>query len=254
MPSDKPVPVFVLVSRDSFRSGGGTAANLTRYVVGTRACGDGARSAALRQRMLGVIQQEVTRRTAPDTVMVEEQDLEIQACPQQGLVDSEFVIKEAEYDAARDITVFWLASSQKGNVLPPLIVTVHTRRSMKMMVANRDLRSGQAVSKNDFVETTQSSGNILVPAARLWGTISNPTSTDQAAKKPTVKDNPTAVLLVKVGMPAELVVLGKNFRGSMTVIPLESGGRGEELRVRDPGTRNVLRARVTSINQLEEIF
>ncbi len=230
------------------------APNLTGHLVGTSACGDAARSTALRHRVLGAIQQEVVRRTAPDAVTVEEQDLQIQACPPQGVVDSEFVIKEAEYDAARDITVFWLASLQRGNVLPPLIVTVHKQRSVTSMVTKHNLRSGQAVTMNDFVETTQSSGNVLVPAARLWGTVPDTVSTDPATKKPAVKANSNPVLLVKVGMPAELVVLGKNFKGSMTVIPLQSGGRGEELRVRDPGTRNILRARVTSTNQLEEIF
>ena len=101
------------------------APNLTGHLVGINACGDWAHSMALKQKIMGTIQQEVIRRTAPDAVTVEEQDLQIQACPPQGVIDSEFVIKEAEYDAARDITVFWLASSQRGNVLPPLIVTVH---------------------------------------------------------------------------------------------------------------------------------
>ena len=151
------------------------------------------------------------RRTAPDTVMVEEQDLEIQACPPQGMVDSEFVIKEAEYDAARDITVFWLASSQKGNVLPPLIVTVHKQRSMRIMVAKRDLRSGQAVSMNDFAETTQSSGNLLCPLRGCGERLRTPLAPIRSTKKPAMKANSNSVLLVKVGMPAELVVLGKEF-------------------------------------------
>lgn len=230
------------------------APNLTGQFVGKDGCGDAARFNALKQRIMGTIQQEVIRRTAPDMITVEEQDLQIQTCPPQGAVDSEFVIKAAEYDAARDITVFWLASSQRGNVLPPLIVTVHKQRCVKIMVAKRDLRSGQVVSMNDFVETTQSSGNVLVPAVRLWGTIPSPAATDPAPQKPAIKTRSNSVMLVKVGTPAELVVTGKNFKGSMTVIPLESGGRGEELRVRDPGTRNILRARVTSTNQLEGIF
>lgn len=230
------------------------AANLTGHVVRTDACGDGASSAALQQRILRAIQQEVMRRTAPDTVMVGDQDLQIQACPPQALADSDLLIKQAEYDVARDVTVFWLVSAKSGNVLPPLMVTVHKQRSMPMMVAKRDLRGGEAVSMNDFVAATQSSGNILLPASRLWAAIPSPISSDPAPKKPAIKATPNPVLLVKVGIPAELIVLGKNFKGGMTVIPLESGGRGDELRVRDPGTRNVLRARVTSVNQLEQIF
>lgn len=230
------------------------AANLPDVFAGTRACGDAARSAALKQSILGIIQKEVVRRTAPDTVMVEEQDLEIQACPSPAMIDSEFVIKGAEYDAARDITVFWLASSQTKSVLPPLIVTVHKQRSVRIMVAKRDLRSGQAVSVNDFAEETQSSGNLLLPPGQLWGETPSPVNTDQTVKGPATKVRSKPILLVKVGIPSELLVSGKNFRGRMTVIPLQSGGQGDELRVRDPGTRNILRARVTSTNQLEEIF
>jgi len=217
-------------------------------------CGDAVRSRALKQRILGTIREEVLRRTASDPVTLEEHDLQIQACPHQGVDDSEFVIKGAEYDAARDITVFWLSSSQRGNILPSLIVTVHKQRSMRVLVAKHQLRSGQAVSMDDLVEATQSSGNLLLPAAGLRGTVPNPVRADPAAKEPASKTNPNAVLLVKVGMPSELVTRGKNFRGSMTVIPLESGKRGQELRVRDPGTRQILRARVTNVNQLEEIF
>jgi flagella basal body P-ring formation protein FlgA len=200
----------------------------------------------LKQRILGAIQMEVLRRTAPDPVTVEEQDLQIQACPPK--VDSEFVIKQAEYDAARDVTVFYLASSQSGNI-PPLIVTVNKQRSVRVMVAKRDVRSGQAVSMSDFVEATRSSGNLLLPSAWLQATARS-----DSATKPASKLNPISPLLVKVGMPSELVLSGRNFKGAMTVIPLESGKLGDEVRVRDPGTQNILRATVTNINQLEQIF
>ena len=230
------------------------AANLPGVFAGTTACGDAARSTALNQNILAVIQKEVTRRTAPDTVTVERQDVEIQTCPSPAMMDSEFVIKEAEYDAARDVTVFRLASSQAKSVLPPLIVTVHKQRSVKVMVAKRDVRNGQAVSMNDFAEATQSSGNVLLPSGPLWGAISNSVNPGQTVKGPATNVRSKPVLLVKIGIPSELIVSGRNFKGRMTVIPLQSGAQGDELRVRDPGTRKVLRARVTSANQLEEIF
>lgn len=226
------------------------AANLRGDIAGLGACGDPARTMVLKQRILGAIQVEVLRRTAPDPVTVGEQDLQIQACPRQA--DSEFVIKRAEYDVARDVTVFYLASSQSGNI-PPLMVTVNKQRSMRVMVPKRDLRSGQAVSRNDFVEVTQSSGNLLAPAAWLWGGLADPFPTDPATK-PASKSRPNSALLVKVGMPSVLFLKGKNFKGGMTVVPLESGRLGDEVRVRDPGTQNILRATVTSINQLEQNF
>lgn len=226
------------------------AANLRGDIARLGACGDLARTMVLKQRILGAIQMEVLRRTAPDPVTVEEQDLQIQACPPQ--VDSEFVIKQAEYDAARNVTVFYVASSQSGNI-PPLMVTVNKQRSMRVMVAKRDLRSGQAVSRNDFVEVTQSSGNLLVPSAWLWAGLAKPVLTDPATK-PALKSRPNSASLVKVGMPCVLFLRGRNFKGTMTVVPLESGRLGDEVRVREPGTQNILRATVTSVNQLEEIF
>jgi flagella basal body P-ring formation protein FlgA len=214
------------------------------------ACGDLVRSLILKQRILGAIQEEVSRRTSPDTVTIEEQDLQIQACPRQ--VDTEFVIKRAEYDAARDVTVFYLASAQQGNI-PPLIVTVNKQRSVRVMVAKRDVHSGQIASMNDFVEATRSSGNLLLNAAGLSAAVPNPVRTDPVTR-PALKTKPNSALLVKVGMPSELVLRGKNFTGGMTVIPLDSGRLGDEVRVRDPATQNILRATVTNINRLEEIF
>jgi flagella basal body P-ring formation protein FlgA len=229
------------------------AANVTGNAADLGACGDAVRSLVLKQKTLGTIREEVLRRTAPDPVTVEEQDLQIQACPDQ-TADSEFVIKRTEYDAARDLTIFWLSSSQKGTVLPSLMVTVHKQRSIKVLVARHELHNGQAVSMDDLVETTQASGNLLLPAAALQGTLPNPVRADPATKEPASKTNPHSILLVKVGMPSVLVTRGKNFRGSMTVIPLESGTRGQELRVRDPGTRQVLRATVANVNQLEKVY
>jgi len=229
-------------------------ANLKAHFNDSSACGDGLLSKALRQKILGTIREEVRRRTAPDSVTVDDQELQLQACPPPVLAGSDLVIKEAEYDAARDLTVFWLASSPRGNSLPPLIATVHKQRSRTVLVARHDVRSGQAVSMNDFVETAQSSGNLLLPSAQLWGAVPNASRPVPATQNAAPKTTPNAALLVKVGMPSELVLLGKKFRGSMTVIPLESGRLGDEVRVRDPGTRNIRRAKVISINQLEETF
>jgi flagella basal body P-ring formation protein FlgA len=204
----------------------------------------------LKQRILGPIREEVLRRTSPEPVTVEEQDLQIQVCPRQ--VDSEFVIKRAEYDTARDVTVFYLADSEKGTI-PPLIVTVNKQRSLRVMVAKRDLRSGQAISMNDFAEATHSTGNLLVSGAELGAALQNPPRTDPVTNRAS-KSRSNAALLVKLGMPAVLFVRGKNFEGRMTVVPLESGRLGDEVRVRDPGTQNILRATVTNVNQLEDIY
>jgi len=214
------------------------------------ACGDPARMMVLKQRILGAIREEVRRRTSPDPVMIEEQDLQIQACPPA--MDSELVIKGAEYDAVRDITVFYLAVSESGNI-PPLIVTVNKQRSIRVLVSKRDVHSGQAVSMNDFVEATRSSGNVLLPAAELRAELMNSARNLPPAKSG-AKSIPNSPLLVKVGMPSVLFLTGKNFKGRMTVVPLESGRLGDEVRVRDLGTQNILRATVTNTNQLEEIF
>jgi flagella basal body P-ring formation protein FlgA len=214
------------------------------------ACGDPARMTLLKQRVLAVIREDVRRRTSPDPVTVEDQDLQIQACPPQ--VDSEFVIMRAEYDAARDITVFYLAASRQGTI-PPFIVTVKKQRKMRVLTVKRDLRNGQAVSMNDFLETTRSSGNLLTPEAGLLAAFQHPLGADAAAR-PASKLLPAPDWLVKVGRPSVLLVRGKNFVGRMTVVPLQSGRLGEEVQVRDPGTQNILRATVSNTNQLEEIF
>ena len=228
------------------------AVNLTGNFTDAGACGDPARTAALKQRILAAVRAEVLRRTSPEAVTVEESDLQIQACPPQKFFDSDFVIKHAEYDAVRDVTIFLLAPLQANNI-PPLVVAVHKQRSMRVFVVRHDLRSGQIVSMDDLAEVTQSSGNVLLPTARLWAGATNEARTEPVTKAASTADSHSP-LLVKVGMPSELLLRGKNFRGSMTVIPLESGRLGDELRVRDPGTHNILRATVSNVDQLEQIF
>ena len=228
------------------------AVNLTGNLTAAGGCGDPARLAVLKQRILAAIRAEVLRRTSPEVVTVEESDLQIQACPAQTFFDSDFVIRTAEYDAFRDVTVFLLAPLPANNV-PPLIVAVHKQRSMSAFVARHDLRGGQIVSMDDLAQIAQSSGNVLLPTAKLWAPGTNEVRADQVTKAGS-KANSHSPLLVKVGMPSELVFRGKNFKGSMTVIPLESGRLGDELRVRDPGTQNILRATVSNVNQVEQIF
>ena len=228
------------------------AVKLTGNLTATGICSDPARLTVLKQKILAAIRTEVARRTSREAVTVDESDLQIQACPAQAFFDSDFVIRRAEYDAVRDVTLFLLAPLQANDV-PPLIVAVHKQRSMSMFVARHDLHSGQIVSMDDLAQITQSSGNILLPTARLWATDTNEARADQATKAASTA-NPHSPLLVKLGMPSELVFRGKNFKGSMTVIPLESGRLGDELRVRDPGTQNILRATVSNVNQLEQTF
>lgn len=216
------------------------------------ACSNRESAGVLRQKLLAPIREEILRRTSPEAVTVEEDDLEIQSCLPEDSADFAFTVKHAEYDAVRDVTVFWLASSQRGNTRPALMITVHKRREVKVTVARHDVRSGQAVSAADFAESTRSSGNLLAPASQLWQAAGNRISAEP--KKAETKTNPRPSLLVKVGVPAELLIRGKNFQGRMSVIPLESGSNGDELRVRDPASRKILRAKVTSVNQVEEDF
>ena len=214
-------------------------------------CGDSVRAQVLKRKILETIRTEVLRRTSPETVTIEESDLLIQACPPLEISDSDFLIKHAEYDVIHDVTIFWLASSKAGSA-PPLMVTVHTRRSVKRLVARRDLHNGQAVSVDDLAEVAQSSGDLLSPTAGLgMATLSRGRTEAPPKAEKNIRDS---AWLVKVGMPSELRISGKNFRGTMTVIPLESGAQGQELRVREPGTQRIFRARVTSANQLDQIF
>lgn len=54
----------------------------------------------------------------------------------------------------------------------------------------------------------------------------------------------SAEKLVKTGVETMLVIEGSDYRITSTVVPLEAGALGEQIRVRDPVTRRILTAQV----------
>lgn len=61
-------------------------------------------------------------------------------------------------------------------------------------------------------------------------------------------------VLARPGKPARLVAEGPNFRFSTIVVPLQQGRKGQLIRVREKGTRRLLKARVVSEGLLQAQF
>lgn len=55
---------------------------------------------------------------------------------------------------------------------------------------------------------------------------------------------PRSEALVKPGQPVRLVIQGEDYRITTTVMPLEQGMMGQEIRVRDPLTKRIFQAQV----------
>lgn len=63
--------------------------------------------------------------------------------------------------------------------------------------------------------------------------------------------NEPAPILTKSMKPASLVVYGRGFQFTTSVIPLENGALGQTIRVREEGTGRILKAEVTGPSQLQ---
>ncbi len=60
-----------------------------------------------------------------------------------------------------------------------------------------------------------------------------------------------APILTKTMKPASLVVYGRGFQFTTSVVPLENGALGQTIRVREEGTGRILKAEVTGPSQLQ---
>ena len=138
-------------------------------------------------------------------------------------------VSEIEFDALHQVTRFRLSISKEPGHLP-FFVTVPGRFNGKLRAGNLgEAKTGRASAKQSSASTFP--GSTMKPER------------DQAAQAPPSR-NERAELMVKAGAETRLVIQGADYRLTSTVIPLQSGTLGQQIRVRDPVTRKLLTAQV----------
>ena len=131
-------------------------------------------------------------------------------------------ITQVEFDALHEITRLRIWTSKEPENLP-FYVTVRGRPQADIQLLDRKNAAHHA-------------------AADRPG--SNGSSDDRIAAPASVKHRPPQ--LVKNGVETQLIIEGPDYRISSTVVPLQSGALGDQVRARDPVTRKVVTAQVVA--------
>jgi flagella basal body P-ring formation protein FlgA len=159
-------------------------------------------------------------------------------------------VTQIEFDSLHRRTTFRLWTSKEPQNLP-FYITLSSRLKFPALVATRDLAPGEVARASDFAVATRarSENASLEPpaAASLVGLEARqPVRAGDVVERSMFAPE----LMAQPGLPAKLTIAGNGFRIETTVIPLERGYYGQQIRVRDPDTRRVMAAEVVGKGQL----
>ncbi len=155
-------------------------------------------------------------------------------------------------DPLRRETEFTLWTSKEPNNLP-FTVTVQRALKLPTLVARRVIPPGEIVSSGDFaVEMRATRRDPAAPMVGAAGLAGLETRATLQAGEPVDRDLFKQPVLVKPGALATLIVQGAAFSIKTVVDPLEQGVLGQEIRVRNTETRQVVEARVVGRDRLRK--
>ena len=160
-------------------------------------------------------------------------------------------VKRVEPDRVQRRIRFLLWTSKEPQVLP-FYVTVEELNRVAAWGSGYGEQSGASpISTNSHVEPWMTWGGLTdFPASR--GDVSPHVTPDPGMPVRQAKSSP--IVLVAAGKPAKLVVETATLRLTVEVTPLESGVKGQLIRVRNLDTQRVLEAEVVGEGLLEAEF
>jgi len=220
---------------------------------GEMARGHGARHLS-RREILQAIRDDLARKGIRDSAELRPEDLRIQVAVPVSGENVGLQVKRIVFDPTRRETIFQLWTSKNPHLLPFQVVTKLDPQTLGLVpppgrkpediVRSTDRPDGQPGGP---VGSTRMQTTSAVPPG--WRTP-EPGQAVQGSNP--AKSRPTP--LAKPGRPATLVMLGHNSRITTTVIPLESGSKGQLIRVRDPANERLLTAEVVAEGLLRASF
>lgn len=153
-------------------------------------------------------------------------------------------------DPLRRETQFTLWTSKEPDNLP-FTVTIQRALKLPALVARRTIPPGEIVSSADFAVEMRPAGREP-DASSVSGEDLEGLETRASLRtgQPVARDQFKRPILVKPGALATLIVQGSAFSIKAVVDPLEQGVLGQEIRVRNTETRQVVEAKVVGRDRL----
>lgn len=180
-----------------------------------------------RREIFQVIQNNLAQMGISGRGGLHPEDLRIQSSVPVLKDDMGLEVKRIGFDPIRRETVFELWTSHEPQYLP---FKVTTRRDPRSWGYTLPLEWNMGEAGGPSGTGHQPSGQGVSPA------------------------HSKLLVLAKPGRPATLVMLGQNVRITTTVVPLQPGGKGQRILVRDLTTARVMSAEVVDEGLLQTSF
>jgi len=154
--------------------------------------------------------------------------LNLQLCPMVTSDNPGLEVTGIDFDAFHQVTRFRLWTAKEPENLPFYVTISGRQMSLKAMpqMAGTEARSK---THSEAQPAVSAHSEPARPAIGSGGVKSSPKGQE---------------MLVKAGVATQLVIEGADYRLTSTVIPLQPGALGQEIRARDPLTHKILSVQV----------
>ena len=176
-------------------------------------------------------------------------DLKLSAPVYVTLQDPGLEVTRIELDPFRRQTKLRLWTSKEPTILPFWVTVTHDVK-VPTLVARHDLPAGKEAQETDF-QVEERSGTPSPQPLAASDLAGLQTRSAVRSGKQVTRSMFSPVVLVEAGHPAKLIAEGPRFRIATTVIPLQAGVMGQQIRVRDPDTQRTLSAEVVARGRLK---
>jgi len=220
---------------------------------GARACEEKEGGAEFRRAVLEAIRSEMSQRGGSEARDLQESDLLIQTCPPEGDSGLPVAVERVEYDALRRRAGFLMRWGGPGHALPFLVMAVW-ERWRDVLVATREISTGESLGPQNTVFQKRVSSDwealTTAPSQLERYQARRRIGTGEGISAGMVKQP----LLVSAWKPALLRIEGRRFLAETTVMPLESGVLGQQVRASDGETGQTRIGTVIGPNSLSAVY
>jgi flagella basal body P-ring formation protein FlgA len=198
-------------------------------------------------KLLEAIRLRLGAQVTPDSAYWSLADLKLSTPVYVTLDDPGLEVTRIELDPLRRQTKFRLWTSREPSILP-FWVTLARDVKVPTLAARQEIPARREAQAADLQVEEQAGSQGLLAASDLTGlqprtSVKNGQAVTRSMLKP--------VVLVEAGRPTKLVAEGAHYRISTTVIPLQAGVLGQQIRVREMDSQRILSAEVVGRGELK---
>jgi len=203
-----------------------------------------------REEIVRAIQKALGRQGVEVKVPLDVQSLHLSVPVYVTSGDPGLQVLRIASDPIRHETEFTLWTSKEPENLP-FVATLQRALKIPTLVARRRIPAGEIVSSSDFaVEMRPAGQHRAAPSISEANLAGLEARAGVRAGQPVSPDLFKRPILVRPGALATLIVQGSAFSIKTIVDPLEQGVLGQEIRVRNAETRQVVEAKVVGRDRL----